>query len=62
MVMAGYQRFVDGLLDYWDEMFLNWYGMRILRHSTTLMGRRANILWWAHEYGGYTNDNMVVSE
>jgi hypothetical protein len=62
MVMAGYQRFVDGLLDYWDEMFLSWYHMSIFRHSTTFMGRRANILWWAHKYGGYTNDNMVVSE
>ena len=62
MVMAGYQHFVDGLLDYWDEMFLSWYNMSFFRHSTTFMGRCANILWWAHKYGGYTNDNMVVNE
>jgi hypothetical protein len=64
MVMAGYQRFIDGLLDYWDEMFIkpNWYGTSIFRHSTHLLGRSANILWWAYKYGGYTNDNMIVSE
>ncbi len=64
MVMAGYQRFIDGLLDYWDEMFIkpNWYGTSIFRHSTHLLDRRANILWWAYQYGGYRNDNMVVSE
>ncbi len=30
MVMSGYQRFVDRLLDYWDEMFLSWYGTSAL--------------------------------
>jgi len=62
MVMAGYQRFIDGLLDYWDEMFIRWYSISVFRHSTHLMGRRANILWWAYQYGEYRNDNMVVSE
>lgn len=62
MVMAGYQRFVDGLLDYWDEMFRSWYSISILRNLTIFEGRRANILWWAHKYGGYTNDKMVFSE
>lgn len=65
MVMAGYQRFVDELLDYWDEMFRSWYGiMRSANSRTTTIfeGRSANILWWAYRYGGYRNDNMVVSE
>jgi hypothetical protein len=62
MVMAGYQRFVDELLDYWDEMFISWYNVSVFRRSTTLLGRRANILWWAYQYGGYRNDNMVISE
>lgn len=62
MVMAGYQRFVDRLLDYWDEMFLSWYGISSCRTPDHLVGRRANILWWAYQYGGYRNDNMVVSE
>ncbi len=62
MVMAGYQRFLDRLLDYWDEMFLSWYRTSSCRTTVHLLGRRANILWWAHKYGGYTNDNMVVSE
>jgi len=61
MVMAGYQRFIDGLLDYWDEMFISWYNVSVFRHSTHLLGRRANILWWAYQYGGYRNDNMVVN-
>ena len=61
MVMAGYQRFIDGLLDYWDEMFESWYGIRILRTPTIFDGRSANILLWAYQYGGYKNDKMVVS-
>jgi hypothetical protein len=62
MVMAGYQRFIDGLLDYWDEMFMGLYNISVFRHSTTFLGRSANILWWAYKYGGYRNDNMVVIE
>ncbi len=65
MVMAGYQRFVDGLLDYWDEMFRCWYGITESVNSRTLTifeDRNAKILWWAYQYGGYRNDNMVVSE
>lgn len=65
MVMAGYQSFVDRLLDYWDEMFRSRYGITRSVNSrtlSTLMGRSANILWWAYQYGGYRNDNMVVGE
>ena len=65
MVMAGYQSFVDRLLDYWDEMFRCWYGIIRSVNSRTLTifeGRSANILWWAYQYGGYRNNNMIVSE
>ena len=62
MMMAGYQHFIDGLLDYWDEMFLSLYGTSSCRTQVHLLGRRANILWWAYRYGGYRNDNMIVSE
>jgi hypothetical protein len=62
MVMAGYQSFVDRLLDYWDEMFRSWYGMSSSRNSTILAGRRGNILWWAYRYGGYRNDNLLIGE
>ena len=65
MVMAGYQSFVDRVLDYWDEMFRCWFGIIgsvNSRTPTNFEGRIANILWWAYQYGGYRNDNMVVSE
>jgi hypothetical protein len=62
MVMAGYQGFVDRLLDYWDEMFESWYGMSVFRGLTILAGRRGNILWWAYRYGGYRNDNLLITE
>ena len=62
MIMAGYQCFIDKLLDYWDEMFIGWYKFKPFRVTSILEGRRANILWWACQYGGYRNDNMVVSE
>jgi hypothetical protein len=62
MMMAGYQCFIDKLLDYWDEMFIDWYKFKVNRVTSILDGRRANILWWAYQYGGYRNDNMVVSK
>jgi len=64
-VMAGYQRFVDSLLDHWGKMFRRWYGIVASinsRQLTILEGRSANILWWAYRYGGYKNDSMVVNE
>lgn len=41
MAMAGYQRFIDGLLDYWDEMFVSWYGIIRSVNSRTLTILRA---------------------
>lgn len=64
-VMAGYQRFIDALLDHLDKMFRCRYGIVASINSRTLTileGRSANILWWAYRYGGYTNDIMVVDE
>lgn len=65
VVMAGYQRFIDVLLDYWDTTFLRWYGIVTSidsRQLTILEGRSANILWWAYRYGGYKHDSLVVDE
>ena len=62
-VMAGYQRFVDALLDHLDTTFQRWYGVSRSadsRSSTILEGRRGNILWWAYQYGGYRHDNLVI--
>jgi len=62
-VMAGYQRFIDSLLNHWDTTFQRWYGFGRSpnsRTSTILEGRRANILWWAYQYGGYRHDNLVI--
>ena len=61
MVMAGYQHFIDGLLDYWDGAFQRWYGVSVYRSTTILLRQRANILWWAYRYGGYENNNMQIS-
>jgi len=62
MVMAGYQGFVDRLLDYWDEEFRDSHGISVFRNRTTFEGRSGNILWWAHRYGGYANDSLLISE
>jgi hypothetical protein len=65
VVMAGYQRFIDVLLDYLDTRFLRWYGIVASiksRQLTILENRSANILWWAYRYGGYKHDNLVVDE
>ena len=64
-VMAGYQRFIDVLLDHLDTMILRWYGIVgsiNSRQLTILEGRSANILWWAYRYGGYKHDSLVVDE
>ena len=59
-VMAGYQRFVDRLLDHLDEMLGTWCGIRGSRSSTSFADGAGNILRWAYEYGGYRNDTMTI--
>jgi hypothetical protein len=64
-VMAGYQRFVDHLLDHWDVTFCRWFGIVASinsRQTTILEGRSANILWWAYRYGEYRHNVLVVDE
>ncbi len=64
-VMAGYQRFIDALLEHWDKTFLRWYGIvasNSSRQLTILEGRSGNILWWAYKYGGYKHDSLGVNE
>jgi hypothetical protein len=60
--MAGYQSFIDRLLEYWDKQFMSSHGVCVPRDRPILMGRVGNILWWAHRYGGYRNDNLLISE
>ena len=65
LVMAGYQRFVDRLLDHWDVTFYRRFGIVASidsRQITMLEGRSANILWWAHRYGEYRHDALVFDE
>lgn len=65
LVMAGYQRFVDRLLDHWDVTFCRWFGIVASINSrpiTIFEGRSANILWWAYRYGEYRHDALVVDE
>ena len=64
-VMAGYQRFVDSLLDHWDVTFYRWFGIVASvnsRQHTILDGRSANIVLWAFRYGQYMHDALVVEE
>ncbi len=61
-MMAGYQAFVDRLLDHWDEVFRDVHGISVFRHRITFEGQAGNILWWACRHGGYTNDSLVVIE
>jgi len=61
-MMAGYQDFVDRLLDYWDEVFRGSHGISVSRDRTIFQGRSGNILWWAYRYGGYRNDNLFIDE
>jgi hypothetical protein len=65
LVMAGYQRFVDRLLDHLDITFCRWFGIVASidsRQTTILEGRSANILWWAYRYGEYRHDALLVDE
>jgi hypothetical protein len=61
-VMAGYQNFVDRLLDYWDGMFVASHGISVSRNRTILEGRTGNILGWAYRYGEYRNKDLFIDE
>jgi hypothetical protein len=61
-VMAGYQTFVDRLLEYWDGTFRTSRGVTVHRNRITFVGRSGNILLWAHKYGGYKDANLCISD
>ncbi|MFH1079412.1 MAG: hypothetical protein V1766_03980 [Pseudomonadota bacterium] len=64
LVLANYQSFIDDLLDLWDRKFLEWYGIvssRNSRPSSILEGRSANMLLWAVDFGGYTDEDLIIS-
>lgn len=65
VLLANYQRFIDDLLDLFDKKFYKWYGIVSSRNSrsmTILEGRSANMLRWANEYGGYTDNEMIIEK
>lgn len=64
VLLAEYQRFIDDLLDLWDKKFMEWYGIvssRNSRNLSTLVGRSANMLFWASIYGRYTDEEMTIT-
>jgi hypothetical protein len=64
ILLAGYQRFIDDLLDLWDKKFMEWYGIVSSRNSRTLTileDESANMLFWASIYGGYTDEGMTIN-
>jgi len=64
VILANYQSFIDDLLDLWDRKFLEWYGIvssRKSRPSSILEGINGNMLLWAYDYGGYTDNEMIIS-
>ena len=64
-LLANYQKFIDDLLDLWDKIFFEWYGIvssHNSRPSCILEGRSANMLLWAVDYGGYTDKKMTISQ
>ena len=64
VLLANYQRFIDNLLDLWDRKFLEWYRIvssRNSRHATILQGQSTNMLLWAVDYGGYTDEELTIS-
>jgi hypothetical protein len=64
VLLADYQCFIDDLLDFLDRKFGEWYGIVISRNSRTptiLDGKVANMLLWAADYGGYKDEEMIIS-
>jgi len=63
VLLMNYQCFIDDLLDLWDRQSFEWYGIvssRNSRPSTILQGRSGNMLFWAVDYGGYRDKEMII--
>lgn len=64
-VLCEYQKFIDNLLDHFDNKFEAWYRMGRGRSSRTnchYIGSAGIMLWWAYRYGNYRNSDLHVIE
>jgi hypothetical protein len=63
LALSEYQRFIDDLLDHFDERFKHWYGIvrgKASRATTIIEGD--STLWWAYKYGNYRGQALKVDE
>jgi hypothetical protein len=63
LALSEYQRFIDDLLDHFDERFKHWYGIvrgKASRATTIIEGD--STLWWAYKYGNYRDQALKVDE
>ena len=64
-VLCQYHKFIDSLLDHFDNKFQAWYGIvrgKSSRTTSIIEGNAGIVLWWAHRYGNYRNDDLHVIE
>ena len=64
-VLCEYHKFIDSLLDHFDNKFQDWYGIVRGKSSRTISiieGNAGIMLWWAYRYGNYRNEDLQVIE
>jgi hypothetical protein len=64
-ILCEYQKFIDSLLDHFDNKFEDWYRAgrgKSSRNTSIIVGDAGIILWWAYRYGNYRNENLQVIE
>lgn len=64
-VLCEYHKFIDSLLDHFDNKFQAWYGIvrgKSSRTTSIIEGNAGIMLWWAYRYGNYRNNDLRVIE
>jgi hypothetical protein len=64
-VLCGYHKFIDNLLDHFDDKLEIWYRIGRGKSSRTtciLEGNSGITLWWAYKYGSYRNNDLQIIE
>ncbi len=64
-VLCEYHKFIDSLLDHFDNKFQDWYGIvrgKSSRTTSIIEGNAGIVLWWAYRYGNYRNEDLQVIE
>ncbi len=64
-VLCEYHKFIDSLLDHFDNKFQDWYGIvsgKSSRTTSIIEGNAGIMLWWAYRYGDYRNEDLQVIE